>query len=437
MMLRAWLATILLLGATTARAQTAVQWKFDFGDGPAAPGYTAVGAATFYDASRGYGFEPGATAHLEHRGGSALDGDFVTAARPFLFSASVPEGNYRVTVTLGDPQGTSETTVKAESRRLMLEAVTTSRGARVTRSFIVNVRRRALTPPPANAPGGSAVRTNDREVGSYTWDDKLTLEFSGPAPKLAALTIEPVEVPTVYLAGDSTVTDHRWEPTASWGQMLPRFFAPQVAIANHAESGETLKSFLSELRLAKILETLHAGDYLFIQFAHNDQKKQWPQTYVDAATTYRAYLRVYIEEAKRRGAIPVLVTSPQRRNFDARGHIVNTLEGYPDAARAVAREEGIALIDLTAMSTTLYEALGPERAPLAFAEHGADHTHNDNYGAYELARCIVEGIRRAKLPLAQFIADDAGHFDPAQPDDPGAFDVPASLAHSDIKPRGN
>ena len=106
--------------------------------------------------------------------------------------------------------------------------------------------------------------------------------------------------------------------------MLPRFFGADIAIANHAESGETLKSFVTELRLDKLLSTLKAGDWVMIQFGHNDQKIQWPQTYAEAATTYRSWLRTYIAEVRRRGATPILVTSPERRNFDAAGHIVPT-----------------------------------------------------------------------------------------------------------------
>jgi lysophospholipase L1-like esterase len=146
------------------------------------------------------------------------------------------------------------------------------------------------------------VLLNPREEGSYDWDDKLTLEFCGPAPAVRRLRVEPVTVPVVYLAGDSTVTDQRFEPGASWGQMLPRFFKPDVSVANHAESGETLKSFLFEHRLDKLLSRIKPGDWLLIQFGHNDQKIQWPQTYVEAATTYRDYLKAYIGEA--RGAGP-------------------------------------------------------------------------------------------------------------------------------------
>jgi lysophospholipase L1-like esterase len=358
---------------------------------------------------------------------------------PPTFSVNVPEGNHRVTIEFGDTRDASDTTVRAESRQLFVEHQTTRPGEFVARTFIVNVRTPTLPPPEKNAPGGTAVLLNDRERNLLRWDDQLTLEFTGPAPRVRSFAIEPApaNTPTVFLAGDSTVTDQPHEPAASWGQMLPRFFKPEVAIANHAESGETLKSFLSGLRLAKILSQIKAGDYLFIQFGHNDQKKQWPQTYADAGTTYRAYLRAYIAEARLRGATPVLVTSMQRRNFDPNGKIVDTLGDYPEAVRAVAQEENVALIDLERMSIAFYEALGPERAPLAFNNGGKDATHHNNYGAYALAKCVVQGIRDAKLPLAQFLVEDVSTFDPAQPASPESFSLPPSPERSQAPLRGN
>jgi lysophospholipase L1-like esterase len=104
------------------------------------------------------------------------------------------------------------------------------------------------------------------------WDAKLTLEFNGDHPSFRELRIEPIHETTIYLAGDSTVVDQDVEPWAAWGQMLPRFFRPGVVVANHAESGETTRSFVTEQRLAKVMSLIQPGDYLFIQFAHNDQK---------------------------------------------------------------------------------------------------------------------------------------------------------------------
>ena len=404
-------AAIILAVVTALSLHATETLKFDLSTGSGA-----------YTAERGHGFESGTTAD---------------SGRPFLFSVAVPEGNYRVTVTLGGGTTPSDTTVKAESRRLMLERVRTAPGESVTRSFIVNVRNSSVPPPPPNAPGGSAVVLNSREKGSFTWDDKLTLEFDGPAPYASTVAIEPVEVPTVFIVGDSTVTDQRSEDYASWGQMITRFFKPDIAVANHAESGETMKSFIEELRLAKVLSQIKAGDWLLIQFAHNDEKKQWPQTYVEAHTTYKDYLKAFIDEARLRGATPVLVTSMQRRTFDKDGRIRNTHGDYPEAMREVAAAEHVALVDLDAASRKFYEALGPGRAPLAFANHGREATHHDDYGAYELAKCVVQGIRDDNLPLSRHIAGDFAGFDPARPDDPNELALAPSPGHIELKPRGN
>ncbi len=249
-------------------------FKFDFGPGKVAPGYIQVLPATIYTKELGYGFDLDSTVSaIDYGGDDALRGDFCTDEKPFVFSVALPEGNYNVTVTLGDQTAATNTTIKAESRRLMLEKVVTEPGKFATRTFTVNIHT------PKIAADGE-VKLKPREIGPplvLHWDDKLTLEFNGPRPCICAMEISKVDdAVTVYLAGDSTVTDQPREPWNSWGQMLPRFFKPGVAVANHAESGESLKSFIGEKRLDKIFSTIKAGDYLFIQFGHNDQKDKSP-----------------------------------------------------------------------------------------------------------------------------------------------------------------
>jgi lysophospholipase L1-like esterase len=381
--------------------------------GKAAPGTTPVAADHAY--ADGVGYEPGSTR---------------------LFSVAATPGNYKVTVTLGLPRQATETTIKAESRRLMLDAIRVPAGHSITRSFIVNVRNAALVPPPLNAPGGTAVLLKPRERGSFSWDDKLTLEILGDRPGVTAISIAAVQVPTVFLLGDSTVTDQGAEPAASWGQMLPAFFKPDIAVANHAESGETLKSFIAELRFAKVLESVKPGDWAIIQFGHNDQKANWPQTYAAAETTYRAYLRTWIAEFRRRGVTPVLVTSPDRRMWNGT-KITSTLADYVAAVKAVGAEQQVAVIDLNAASIAFYEALGPQRAPLAFNDGGKDATHHDNYGAWVLARSVAKGIADAGLPLAAHLAPDLRAFDPARPPDPATFRLAPSIAHDATRPNGS
>ena len=248
-------------------------------------------------------------------------------------------------------------------------------------------------------------------------------------PPICALEITRVEnVPDRLLLGDSTVADQPLEPYNSGGQMLPRFLRPGVAIANHAESGESLRSSLAAGRLDKVLSLIKPGDYLFIQYGHNDQKEKGEG--IGAFTTYKNDLKKFVSEARRRGATPVLVTSMHRRNFDADGKVVNTLGDYPEAVRQVAREENVSLIDLHAMSKLLYEALGTEGSSVAFKS--GDGTHHNNYGSYELARCVVEGIKASKLGLAKYLAKDARPFDPRRPDPVAGFSVPASPQRTNV-----
>lgn len=365
---------------------------------------------------------------------------FLTSDQPFAFSLTVPEGKYAVTVTLGDPAGVSETTVKAESRRLMLENVSTAKGETVTRTFVADVRTPRINPT-------EQIRLKPRELNYLNWDDRLTLEFSGSRPALSSLEIREVrDLPVIYLAGNSTVTDQEEEPWASWGQMFPRFVKPEVVVANYAESGESLLSFKRELRLQKILSLIKPGDWLFIEFAHNDQKPGG--NHLDPFTTYRNELKYYIGEVRKKGARPVLVTSMHRRRFDESGKIVNSLEEFPEAMRQTAKEEQVPCIDLNAMSKTLFEALGPENSKKAFVHYPAnsfpgqteplaDDTHFSNYGAYLLAQCVVKGIREGIPELTAYLESGLSPFDPAKPVPYDQFRLPQSIKHNTLRPAGN
>jgi len=398
---------LLILASSALSAQSL---KFDFVSGEPAAGFQSVPPGARYSEETGYGFEDAA------------------GQPPFYFSVRVPEeGNYRITVTLGDPAGDSVTTVKAELRRLMLERVRVAAGKIETRSFLVNVR----TPKIA---GDGEVKLKDREktFEARAWDNRITLEFTDAHPAVRTVEVEKAGgVPTIYIAGDSTSTDQPREPFNSWGQMLTRFFKPEIAIANHGESGESLRGFLGENRWAKLLSVVQPGDYVLIQMGHNDQKETGEG--MGAFTSYKSDLQRFVSDTRQHGATPVLVTSMNRMTFDAGGKITNSLGDYPEAVRQVAKEENVALIDLNAMSKLFYEALGPADAHLAFA--GKDTTHHDNYGSYELARCIVEGIRQAGLPIAKYLFD-MPPFDPAHPDPVSKFDIPAEPAADAQRPYG-
>jgi lysophospholipase L1-like esterase len=180
------------------------------------------------------------------------------------------------------------------------------------------------------------------------------------------------------------------------------------------------------------MSLIQPGDYLFIQFGHNDMKPN--AVSLDA---YKKFLIDYIAQARAKGATPVLVTSMNRRTFDATGKITNSLAGYPDAVREIAAQQKTALIDLNAMSKTLFEAMGPEGSMKAFMHFPAnafpnqteaisDDTHFNKYGAYELARCVVHGIREADLPIKKYLTKDVPDFNPAHPDSQPDFNLPAT-----------
>ena len=170
----------------------------------------------------------------------------------------------------GNKRAAGETTVRGESRRLFFENVKTKKGELKPCTFVINKRNTHISEK-------ENVRIKPRERQKLNWDDKLTLEFNGDAPQLSELIIEKVNnVPTVFLCGNSTVVDQDNEPWASWGQMIPRFFNDSICFANYAESGESANTFIGAGRLKKALTQMKPGDYIFMEFGHNDQKQKGP-----------------------------------------------------------------------------------------------------------------------------------------------------------------
>ncbi|THU31161.1 rhamnogalacturonan acetylesterase [Niastella caeni] len=437
--------SLLLITTIIAKSQT-TSYKFDFGINKAAKGYIAVTPTTTFSYKTGYGFDQGSEVQAIDRGGNALTGDYITSSKPFYFSVKLPDGNYDVKVMLGDTKGNSATTVRAECRRLMLENIRTDFGKLVTKTFTVHVKDSMIRD--AKQAVISNVKLKPREGSYLHWDNLLTLEFNDSVPKVCAVEITPnKKATTIFLAGNSTVVDQSREPWAAWGQMIPRFFEPgTIAVANYAESGETMKAFARERRLEKIFSLSKPGDYLFIEFTHNDQKPGG--NHLDPFTTYKQTIKEWVAGARKRGMTPVLVTSMHRRNFDSTGHIINTLADYPEAMRQTAAEEKVALIDLNAMSKTLFEAWGPEQSLRAFVHYAAntfpgqdkalaDNTHFSPYGAYELARCVVKGMAEARLPIAKYLVKEKIAFDPAHPDAVESFYWPLSSFVTAVKPDGN
>lgn len=354
--------------------------------------------------------------------------DYATRSqRPFEISIPVPDGNYLVTVTLGDPKRPGMTSVKAESRRLCLYNEATAKGKSRTVSFLVHKRDTHIREQGEEV---AEVSIKDREKGKLDWDDFLTLEIGGAAPAVSSVTVEKAgKVTTLFLCGDSTVVDQDNEPFASWGQMAPYFFDTEVCVANYAESGERLDTFLAAGRLRKVLSLVQPGDYVLVEFGHNDMKLKGPGK--SGHYFFATQLKVFIDMILEKGALPILSTPTHRRNFDEAGRIIETHGDYPDGMREVARRENVPLVELHDLSAYFYEALGPERSKLALVHVPAgaypwvgspiqDNTHFSPYGAFELAKCVMAEFVRLRLPLAAHLQHFHG-FDPSFPDDPDTF----------------
>lgn len=211
-------------------------------------------------------------------------------------------------------------------------------------------------------------------------------------------------MPTIFWAGDSTVRQNSIAtyPQTGIGQGMSRYLRPDVRMENHAENGRSTKSFLDEGRLEPIAERIMAGDFLFIQFGHNDEKPEDPTRYADPETGFPENLERFVNVARSKGAYPVIITPVTRYNRNAPGARYRH-DLWAASARRTAQKLGAALIDLTAMSEKLVDALG-EQARTRFymnlpagvypnyPDGQADNTHLQPEGAVTFAGLIAQGL---------------------------------------------
>ncbi|MBD0842499.1 rhamnogalacturonan acetylesterase [Streptomyces sp. TRM68416] len=206
---------------------------------------------------------------------------------------------------------------------------------------------------------------------------------------------------TLYLAGDSTAAQKYADaaPETGWGMALPFLLHKGLRVSNHAVNGRSSKSFVDEGRLDVVLGALRPGDLLLIQFGHNDEKTADPTRYTEPWTTYQDHLRLYVDGARSRGARPVLATSVERRKFDAGGTAQPTHGDYPAAMRALAEEEGVALLDIQALSLALWQELGAEETKKYFnwTATEQDNTHFNPPGAIAVARLVARELLRTRV----------------------------------------
>ncbi|URZ00411.1 rhamnogalacturonan acetylesterase [Clostridium felsineum] len=221
---------------------------------------------------------------------------------------------------------------------------------------------------------------------------------------------------TVYIAGDSTVSNYTSDvaPRAGWGQVVGQYFSKYVTVDNCAISGRSSKSFIDEGHLNEILSKIKPNDYLLIQFGHNDEKIQDPTRYTDPDTTYKSYLKQYIDGARSHHATPVLITPVSRRSFDANGKITPSHGKYPSAMIDLAKEENVTVIDLTSVSAAYFENLGPLKTENIFLHlkpdenpnypNGvSDDTHFQERGAKKVAKLVLKELKKSNCPLKYYI----------------------------------
>ena len=230
-----------------------------------------------------------------------------------------------------------------------------------------------------------------------------------------ALSLSAAQVgtaPRVHLAGDSTMADKPTEPPNpehGWGQLLPKFFKDPSMIVNHAANGRSTRSFITEGRWQKVVDELRPGDWVIIQFAHNDEK-----IFPNARGEFQDNLRRFVADVRAKQATPILATPCARRSFDGNGKLVDTHADYPEAVRAVAAAAGVPLLEMNRLTMDLEQGHGAEgskrlhlwigagvyqRQPVGYS----DDTHYSAYGAERVAGLAVQEIIRLRLPLADWL----------------------------------
>jgi lysophospholipase L1-like esterase len=226
---------------------------------------------------------------------------------------------------------------------------------------------------------------------------------------------------TLFLIGDSTMADKPLfppNPERGWGQLLPLYFQSDVRIENHAVNGRSSKSFLDEGRWQAVLAQLQPGDYVIIQFGHNDEKKNDPKRYTEPFGGFKQNLELFIRQTREHQATPILATPVARRKFDAAGTLVDTHGDYVPAVRLVAQQEHTPLLDLNHDSAELLTCLGPEASKRLydwipageFARYPkglSDDTHFNAYGASRMCDLAAGEIKLQVPELARHLKENA------------------------------
>jgi lysophospholipase L1-like esterase len=425
-------AIVLLFFNTILTSLNAQEKEFFFGSNVKSESGINIKDTISYKNDIGYGFDYKSSKNTK------INKTSISSSTSIYFSVKLPEGNYKIELILGGKKK-GITTVKAESRRLILKEINTAKKESSKHTFTVNIRTPKISE-------NTSIKIKDRDKNQLNWDNKLTLEFSG-SPIIQSIKITPeLQVKTLFLAGDSTVTDQDTEPWASWGQLITNYFNQNVVVANYAESGATLSSFKGSNRFDKIITLMKPNDYVFIEFGHNDEKIKGENN--GAWGLYTNSLKEFITKFREKGGIPVLVTPTQRRAFNNDGSLKETHGDFPDAMRKVANDLQVPLIDITKMTTDMYESWGDKPSRKAFVQYPAntfpgqtdkleDNTHFNSFGANEIAKCVLKGIRDLNLEIAKYIKPNTPNYNPKNPDNFNNWTLPMSTRFEIKKPDGN
>jgi lysophospholipase L1-like esterase len=232
---------------------------------------------------------------------------------------------------------------------------------------------------------------------------------------LMSFTMAPQRITTVWLVGDSTMADKEVKayPETGWGMPFANFFDSTIRVDNLAKNGRSTRTFLSEGRWATVMDGLQEGDYVLIQFGHNDEVPSKVGSYTPLED-FKANLGRFVKETRSKGGIPILITPVARRSFDSTGKIRETHPVYAQAVREVATNLQVPLIDLDERSQALLQQFGPEQSKWLFnyldpGEHPnypeghKDDTHFNELGARRMAELVLAEIRKLHLGLAEHI----------------------------------
>lgn len=356
--------------------ETLYSAKFDFGAFELAEGYTKITSEDKYTAEKGYGFVE--TVGLSD-GGKDVIGDYVISSTgEFTFEVDVPDGDYEVKITNGGDTATEA-------------------------NIYIN--------------GGERVRVFTIEADSYKEnvqrvvpkDGKISIQFKGNDIKTNTVEINQLanrtqkgEKPTVYIAGDSTAQSYniaKTYPQTGWGQVFADYLTDDIIVENRSMAGRSSKSYNNDGRMDNILTEIKPGDYVLIQFGHNDGSSK-PERYISIDDFKKLIAEKYIGETVKRGAIPIILSPTPHYSPDENGKFAPTILDYSQAAKEIAAETNTVFLDVQAKIAERWTELGAEKVKkfyfinekgesVAYPDGTDDHTHFKEAGAREVAQIVA------------------------------------------------